>query len=169
MEDFLGFVDLIGRTIDGKYIYRFDFTTDTDVLWGEYFNVTPSGIIPDLQPDKNALSRSGKIIFPREMAIAKRNYCFSMQDCIDGIIPLIFSEIDEETLELDDKPFFIRFGESFNNVEEKLKKIGLEFFEIYEVEKGDSTIIDNLINSLDSQEEENDNDEDDNDFDDLDF
>lgn len=159
MEDFLGFVDLIGRTIDGKYIYRFDFTTDIDVLWGEYFNVTPSGIIPDLQPDKNALSRSGKIIFPREMVIAKKNYCFSMQDCIDGIIPLIFSEIDEETLELDEKPFFIKFGESFNDVQEKLEKVGLEFFELYEIEKGDDSAIDALINDLDSEDENNEDDE----------
>lgn len=165
MEDFLGFVDLIGRTIDGKYIYRFDFTTDTDVLWGEYFNVTPSGIIPDLQPDKNALSRSGKIIFPREMAIAKRNYCFSMQDCIDGIIPLIFSEIDEETLELDEKPFYIRFGESFNEVKEKLDKVNLDFFELYEIEKGDDSAIDALINDLETENEEDDyNNEDDLDF-----
>ena len=165
MEDFLGFVDLIGRTIDGKYIYRFDFTTDTDVLWGEYFNVTPSGIIPDLQPDKNALSRSGKIIFPREMVIAKKNYCFSMQDCIDGIIPLIFSEIDEETLELDEKPFFIRFGESFNEVKEKLNKVNLDFFELYEIEKGDDSAIDALINDLETENEEDDyNNEDDLDF-----
>ena len=165
MEDFLGFVDLIGRTIDGKYIYRFDFTTDTDVLWGEYFNVTPSGIIPDLQPDKNALSRSGKIIFPREMAIAKRNYCFSMQDCIDGIIPLIFSEIDEETMELDEKPFYIRFGESFNEVKEKLDKVNLDFFELYEIEKGDDSAIDALINDLEIENEEDDyNNEDDLDF-----
>lgn len=165
MEDFLGFVDLIGRTIDGKYIYRFDFTTDIDVLWGEYFNVTPSGIIPDLQPDKNALSRSGKIIFPREMVIAKKNYCFSMQDCIDGIIPLIFSEIDEETLELDEKPFFIRFGESFNEVKEKLNKVNLDFFELYEIEKGDDSAIDALINDLEMENEEDDyNNEDDLDF-----
>lgn len=165
MEDFLGFVDLIGRTIDGKYIYRFDFTTDTDVLWGEYFNVTPSGIIPDLQPDKNALSRSGKIIFPREMAIAKKNYCFSMQDCIDGIIPLIFSEIDEETLELDEKPFYIRFGESFNEVKGKLNKVNLDFFELYEIEKGDDSAIDALINDLETENEEDDyNNEDDLDF-----
>ena len=165
MEDFLGFVDLIGRTIDGKYIYRFDFTTDIDVLWGEYFNVTPSGIIPDLQPDKNALSRSGKIIFPREMVISKKNYCFSMQDCIDGIIPLIFSEIDEETLELDEKPFFIRFGESFNEVKEKLNKVNLDFFELYEIEKGDDSAIDALINDLETENEEDDyNNEDDLDF-----
>ena len=93
------------------------------------------------------------------MVIAKKNYCFSMQDCIDGIIPLIFSEIDEETLELDEKPFFIKFGESFNDVQEKIEKVGLEFFELYEIEKGDDSAIDALINDLDSDDENNEDDE----------
>ena len=85
-----------------------------------------------------------------------------MQDCIDGIIPLIFSEIDEETLELDDKPFFIRFGESFSEVKEKLDKVNLDFFELYEIEKGDDSAIDALINDLEAENEEDDyNDEDD--------
>jgi hypothetical protein len=162
MEEFLGFVDLIGRTIDGKYLYRFDFTSDIDVLWGEYFNVTPSAIIPDLQPDKNTLSRSAKVIFPREMVIAKKNYCFSMQDCIDGIIPLIFSEIDNETLELNDAPFFIRFGETFDDIIEKLKKVDIEMFDIIEIEKGDNSAIDALINSIDDSDVDDEEDYDDN-------
>lgn len=150
MEDFLGFVDLIGRTIDGKYIYRFDFTTDIDTIWGEYFNITPSSIIPDLQPDKNALSRQAKVIFPREMVIAKKNYCFSMQDCIDGIIPLIFSEIDENTLMYNDSPFHIHFGTPFSKIENIFMLMGLNFFEIEEVERGDESAIDNLIDSMDT-------------------
>ena len=154
MDEFLGFVDEIGRTIDGKYIYRFDFTLDTETIWGEYFNVTPSAIIPDLQPDKNALSRQAKAIFPREMVLAKKNYCFSMQDCIDGIIPLIFSEIDDETLEYNGKPFFIHFGKPFNEVEKILSIIGITFFEIEEVEKGDDSAIDSLIDSMDDDDDE---------------
>lgn len=161
MNEFLGFVDLLGRTSEGKYIYRFDFTTDIDTIWGEYFNITPSAIIPDLQPDKNALSKIAKVIFPREMIIAKKNYCFSMQDCIDGIIPLIFSEIDEHTLKINDKPFFIRFGESFEEVKSKLNEIGLEMYEIEDVIRGDDSAIDALINDLENEE--------DNDFDDLNF
>ena len=113
MDEFLGFIDEIGRTRDGGYIYRFEFTLDTETIWGEYFNVTPSAIIPDLQADINALTRQAKAIFPREMVIAKRNYCFSMQDCIDGIIPLMISEIDDNTLLLEDKPFFLKFGTPF--------------------------------------------------------
>lgn len=149
MTDYIGFIDFLGKNSDGKYIYRFDFTSDIDVLWGEYFNVTPAAIIPNLQPDKNTLSRSGKVMFPQEMIIAKKNYCFSMQDCIDGIIPLIFTELDNETMFYNEKPFFIRFGESFNDVEQKLKLYGLEFFELYEIERGDSSAIDDLIDLID--------------------
>lgn len=164
MNEYLGFVDMIGRTVDGGYIYRFDFTLDADVVWGEYFNVTPSAIIPDLQPDKNSLSRTGKVIFPREMVIAKRSYCFSMQDCIDGILPLIFCEIDEDTIELNDAPFFLRFGETFENVERKLFEVGLILTDLTEVEKGNSNAIDALIDNIVIDEEDDDeyNDLDDN-------
>lgn len=152
MIEYLGFVDEIGRTTDGKYVYRFDFTVDKDTIWGEYFNITPSAIIPDLQADINSLTKQAKVIFPREMVIAKKNFCFSMQDCIDGIIPLIFCEIDEETIIIDEKPFFIRFGETYENVEKILEKAGLSFFDVEIVEKGDDSMIDELINSLDDDD-----------------
>ena len=82
-----------------------------------------------------------------------------MQDCIDGITPLIFSEIDENTIEIDGKPFFIRFGETFNEVEEKVKKIGLEFFEIVEVKTGDDSAIDALIDLIDDNDSYDEDDE----------
>jgi hypothetical protein len=87
------------------------------------------------------------------MAIAKKSYCFSMQDCIDGIVPLIFSEIDENTLINDDKPFFIRFGTSFDDVVNILNSVNLSFFEIEEVEKGDDSAIDELLDSMNDEDE----------------
>lgn len=158
MEEYLGFVDEIGRTVDGKYIYRFDFTVDKETIWGDFFNVAPSAIVPNLMPDKNSLSRSGKAVFPRELVLAKKNYCFSMQDCIDGIIPLCFCEIDNYTIEYDNKPFFLNFGDDFEHVDKLLKTIGCELFELKEIEKGDDSAIDDLIDSMD-EDEDNDDDE----------
>jgi len=154
MTDYLAFVDEIGRTVDKKYIYRFDFTVDTETVWGEFFNVAPAAIVPNIQPDKNTLSMSGKVIFPRKMAIAKKNFCFSMQDCIDGIMPLIFSEIDENTLEIDETPFFLNFGDSIDTVKEKLSAVNCELYDIEEVEKGDDSAIDALIDAMDNGEED---------------
>lgn len=160
MKEFLAFVDEIGRTTDGQYLYRFDFTTDTLSVWGEYFNVVPCAIIPGLQPDENCLTKRAKVTFPIKMVIAKQNFCFSMQDCIDGIIPLMFSEIDENTIELDEKPIFFRFGEEISEVEDKLKKIGLNLFDIEEVKNGDDSAIEDLINRIGTEN----NDDEDNPF-----
>lgn len=154
MTEYLAFVDEIGRTIDKKYIYRFDFTVDTETVWGEFFNVAPAAIIPNIQPDKNTLSTSAKVIFPRQMAIAKKNFCFSMQDCIDGIMPLIFSEIDDKTLEVGETPFFLNFADTIETVKEKLSAINCELYDIEEVEKGDDSAIDALIDAMDNNNED---------------
>ena len=154
MTEYLAFVDEIGRTIDKKYIYRFDFTVDTETVWGEFFNVAPAAIIPNIQPDKNTLSTSAKVIFPRQMAIAKKNFCFSRQDCIDGIMPLIFSEIDDKTLEIGEVPFFLNFADPIETVKEKLSAINCELYDIEEVEKGDESAIDALIDAMDNNDED---------------
>ena len=156
MEEYLAFVDEIGRTVDGKYIYRFDFTPDSETVWGEFFNVAPAAIIPNLQPDKNTLSRTAKAIFPREMVIAKKNYCFSMQDCIDGIIPLMFCEIDENSVEINGEPFYLNFAENLSSVEEKMKSVGIELFDFEDVKIGDESAIDNLIDSIGDENNDDD-------------
>lgn len=153
MKEYLAFVDYIGETLDGGYIYRFDFTVDIETVWGEFFHITPSALIPNLQPDQNTLSSSAKVTLPKKMAIAKNSFCFSMQDCIDGITPLIFSEIDESTLMIGDTPFFLNFGEPISSVEEKLKAVGSELIEKEDVEKGDETPIDDLIDSIDNNDD----------------
>lgn len=155
MEEYLAFVDHIGRTLDKKHIYRFDFTVDPDTVWGEFFNVAPAGIVPDIQPDKNTLSHCCKVIFPRYMSIAKKSFCFSMQDCIDGIMPLIFSEIDDQTLEYDGNPLFFNFGDSKDEVFEKLNKLNIEVFDMEEIERGDDSPIDKLIDEMGNDYDDN--------------
>lgn len=166
LEEYVAFIDYIGQTSDGDYIYRFDLTYDTNAVWGEYFNSVPCAVIPNLTPDKNCLSRRAKAKFPREMNLAKNSYCFSMQDCIDGIIPLMFSEIDDDTMEYDNAPLFIRFGEDFNKLSERLKAINITFYDFEDVERGDNSAIDNLSNLLDKIHETSSGEEEDGNIDD---
>ena len=161
MDEYLAFVDYIGRDLCGLYIYRLYFTYDPDTVWGEFFNIAPSALIPDLQPDKNSISKTASVKFSSEMQLAKKNSCFSMQDCIDGIIPLMFSEIDEECYEYDGHPLFFMFGESFETVEKTLLELGIKMYDIEEVEHGDESALDDLINNIDAINNS--------DIDDLDF
>lgn len=152
MDEYLAFIDLIGMTVNGDYIYRLDFTTNTDSVWGDYFNVVPSAIIPNLQADINCISKTCKIILQNELVLAKNSYCFSMQDCIDGINPLCFSEINDNTITINDIPLFFRFGESYDEIMSKLSKIGVYPYDITDVTHGDYTAIDELLNDFDDGE-----------------
>ena len=116
MENYLGFIDEIGRTVNGDYIYRFDFTNDPDTFWGEEFNVSPSIVVPNLQPDKLNVSMSGRLVIPFKLNLAKKSGCFSMQDCFDHIISLGFTNISN------DIQLIFDFGETLETVENKLKE-----------------------------------------------
>ena len=147
MNEFLAFVKKIGNTLDEQNIYEFMFTTVPDVVWGDNFNIIPAGIIPNLTPEKNSLSRKGRVITDIDFRLACESTCFSMMDSIDKIIALCFTEagIDNE--------FHFDFGEEFNSVVEKLKKYGLELVELEEIKIDEDGIIDDVIKRL---EDEND-------------
>ena len=147
-EEYLGFVEEIGRTTDGKYLYRFDYTYDPESLWGEFFNIPPACIIPELEPDPKCLSHTMKVIAPVKLMTAKENACFSMQDCIDGIIPLCFSEIDENTIFYKDKPLKFRFGEKIETVKMKMETCGIENLGLEEIKRNDENLVNDLINNL---------------------
>ena len=139
MSEYLAFVKKIGNTLQGDNIYEFMFTTVPDVVWGDNFNIIPAGIIPNLMPDMNSLSRKGRVITDIDFKLACESTCFSMMDSIDGIISLCFTEagIDDE--------FNFDFGEEFNNVVNKLKKHGLDLVEIEDIKFNDDDIIDDVV------------------------
>ena len=144
-EEYLAFVDEIGRSIDGGYVYRLDFTYDPESVWGDFFHITPSLIVPDLKPDMNSLSSSAKIKTSEKMELAKNNGCFSMQDCIDGIISLCFFEIDYEN-ETRNK-FHLDFGDTFEETTEKLKTLDIEIYD-HDIISKNTEEIDTLIKNL---------------------
>ena len=160
-NEYLAFMRRIGRTSDGDPIYLFDFTSDTDAGWGDFFNVTPAVIVPNLEPMPNCISHRAKAVFPRDIVTANENGCFSMQDCIDGIIALGFAEADEDSLFYNGAPLCFMFGEPSDSVEEKVKAIGSIFFDIEEVDNGDDGIMDDLIDQLKEENDDGDNGEDD--------
>jgi hypothetical protein len=156
MEDFLAFVKKIGNTLDGQNIYEFMFTSVPDVVWGDNFNIIPAGIIPNLMPEKNSLSRKGRVVTDIEFKLACESTCFSMMDSIDGIIALCFTEAGIE------KEFHFDFGETFDSVLEKLKTYNLDLIDLEEIKIDDEGIIDDVIKRLEDENKSNDDDDIDN-------
>lgn len=155
MNEFLAFVKKIGNTLDGQNIYEFMFTTVPDVVWGDNFNIIPAGIIPNITPEPNCLSRKGRVVTDIDFKLACTSTCFSMMDSIDGIIALCFTEagIDNE--------FHFKFAEPFDEVVTKLRKNGLNLEDIESIKFDDESIVDDVIKRLEGEENDNDTDIDD--------
>ena len=150
-QEYLAFVDEIGRTIEGKYLYRFDYCKDTEIVWGNYFNITPAIIVPNIQPDNNCLSSTEEVISPKKLELAKTNGCFSMQDCIDGIISICFSQInDDNSIYYNEEPLKFDFGEKIEEVRDRLSKCGFTLCGLKEVEVDDEP----LVEAKEPEEEE---------------
>lgn len=146
MNDFLAFVKYIGNTLDGQNIYEFMFTTVPDVVWGDNFNIIPAGIIPNITPEPNCLSRKGRVITDIDFKLACQSTCFSMMDSIDGVIALCFTEAGIEN------EFHFKFGETFDTVVERLEKHGLSLTEIEDIKFDDNSIIDDVVKQLEGNE-----------------
>ena len=153
MNEFLAFVKHIGNTLEGQNIYEFMFTTVPDVVWGDNFNIIPAGIIPNLTPESNCLSKKGRVITDIDFHLACKSTCFSMMDSIDGIIALCFTEagIDDE--------FHFNFGEPYDNVIDQLKHHGLQLTHIEDIKVNDDSIIDDIVKQLEGENDNNDDDE----------
>lgn len=150
MNEFLAFVKHIGNTLEGQNIYEFMFTTVPDVVWGDNFNIIPAGIIPNLTPESNCLSKKGRVITDIDFHLACKSTCFSMMDSIDGIIALCFTEagIDNE--------FHFNFGEPYDNVIDRLKHHGLQLTHIEDIKVNDDSIIDDIVKQLEGENDNND-------------
>lgn len=143
VDQYLAFVSRAGETIDGKIIYTFFFSQDPDIVWGEDWNMIPS-IIPNLMPSMDTISIICDVVTERDFLLARENSCFTMQDCIDGIIALLFTRPREEEL-------ILHFGEEMDVVVDKLKQVGIELSNIRNTtEEKEAEIIDNVINALDN-------------------
>ena len=165
MEEYSAFINEIGRSIDGKYTYCFYFTYDPEIVWGDYYNICPCSIVPNIMPDEKTLSHKVNVDLEEQLILAKNNMCFSMQDCIDGIIPLGFVDIYSDNVILyKEKPLYFPFGENKNELIEKLNSVNAIIGEIEDIiiDNGDKNI-DSIIDNINNNEDYDD------DFDDIDF
>jgi hypothetical protein len=145
MDEFLAFVKKIGNTLDGQNIYEFLFTTVPDIVWGDNFNIIPAGIIPNLIPEANCISKRGRVITEEDLKLACESTCFSMMDCIDGVISLCFNEAGT------DNEMRFDFGEKYDTVIDKLKLYKLELVDIEDVKFQNDNIVDDVVKKLEDE------------------
>jgi hypothetical protein len=119
-EVYLCFIRLIGEENDGYYRYEFIFTDNPDEVWGEDWEHKPIGLINNPIPSDDYLTEIHIVKTKIKFDLIQNNMCFSMQDCLDGIVALAWQNIDELDAYPEDGRIYFMFGESMNDVERKL-------------------------------------------------
>ena len=154
-ELYLAFIKLVGTDLDGHYVYRFSFTTVPETVWGEYWNVLPCSIVPNLEPDNACIKKTYLVSIDYKLNLVTESSCFSMQDCIDWVVAMGWFDIDNpNTTDSNGRTISFRFGEKFETVKGKLDSLEIEIK--LEAEKQDT--IDNFVETTISQIEGLDND-----------
>ena len=117
---YLGFINFIGSEMDGYRQYEFLFTTKPNDFWGENFNYKPAGLCNGLQPDRMYIQKVVLIKTLINLDLIQDSCCFSMQDCMDGIVSLAYQNLEGLDEYPEDGRLFLMFGESYRDVERKL-------------------------------------------------
>jgi hypothetical protein len=143
----LVFIDNVGTNLDDKYVYQLYFSETPEVVWGEFWNVCPCSIVPVIHPDLGTISQVYEVELDHEISIVTQNSCFSMQDCIDGIISLGWIDFSERIM-LNDKLIKFDFGEHFEDTESKVQFLGSKMKFLWEKQDNSEEDIDNLIDKL---------------------
>jgi len=117
----LCFIKNIGLDLNGNYQYEFLFSEKIDEVWGENFEIMPAGLCNDLNPNENDYQAIKNVLIDLKIELMQDSCCFSMQDCMDGIISLAYAYKDDELV------LNLRYGETLSDVEDKLAKLNTFF------------------------------------------
>lgn len=117
----LGFVRKVGTESGKINVYEFIFTTHQDEFWGQGFEYFPSGVCNFLEPDLKYIQKIVKVRMNQELSVIQDNNCFSMQDCMDGIIAVAWQDLTHEE-EYPEYRLVFHFGEKYTDVEDKLAR-----------------------------------------------
>ena len=124
MEDnekvYLCFIRLIGEENDGYYRYEFIFTNDVDNVWGENFDQKPACLVNNLMVSEEYVYEIHVVKMKIKLDLIQNNCCFSVSDCYDGCVSLAWQNLDNETEYPEDGRIFFKFGETLEEVENKL-------------------------------------------------
>lgn len=119
-ELYLCFIRLIGEENDGFYRYEFIFTDNVDEVFGEDFNQKPACLVNDLMVDEQYVTEVHVVRTKIKLDLIQNSCCFSVSDSYDGIVSIAWENIDDMDEFPEEGRIFFKFGETYEEVENKL-------------------------------------------------
>ena len=110
----LVYINPIGKNSNDLYEYEFFFSETPDIVWGQDWNIACPAACENTLPDPETYSEVKILKTEIPLFCVQQNTCFSIQDCIDGIICLGYFQTDKGVVKFD-------FSETIYNVIEKIE------------------------------------------------
>ena len=110
----LVYINPIGKDSNNLYEYEFFFSETPDIVWGQDWNIACPAACENTLPDPETYSEVKILKTEIPLFCVQQNTCFSIQDCIDGIICLGYFQTDKGVVKFD-------FSETIYNVIEKIE------------------------------------------------
>ena len=129
----LVYINPIGKNSEGKNEYEFFFSETPETVWAEDWNIEAPSACSNLQPEPSMYSLVERIETEVPLKCAQQNSCFSMQDCVDTIIAIVWEDISEYEQFPEPYRIVIHYGERYEKVKEILE--GREIFFIKNTEE----------------------------------
>ena len=120
--------------------YDFLFSETPDIVWGEDWAEQCPAACDNMRPSEEMIACKRRLATIIPFGLAQKNTCFSMQDCIDGIIALAWEDLSDYEEYPEPLRLIFGFGESFEEVEDKLARRH-QFFSQKQIKNEEDAII----------------------------
>ena len=117
----LVYIEPVGINSYDMFEYDFLFSETPDIVWGEDWAEQCPLACENMRPADDMIATIKRLSTIIPFGLAQRNTCFSMQDCIDGVIALAWEDLSDYD-EYPEPRLIFQFGESFEEVEDKLAR-----------------------------------------------
>ena len=121
MNKYLIYINPIGKNSNDLYEYEFFFSETPDIVWGEDWDNTCPAACENTLPDPETYSEVKILKTNIPLSCMQNNVCFSLSNCIDGIVCLGYENISDYTEYPEPIRLVFQFAENYDSIIEKLE------------------------------------------------
>ena len=121
MNKYLIYINPIGKNSNDLFEYEFFFSETPDIVWGEDWDNPCPAACENTLPDPETYSEVKILKTNIPLSCIQNNVCFSLSNCIDGIICLGYEDISEYTEYPEPIRLVFQFAENYDSIIEKLE------------------------------------------------
>ena len=118
---YLIYINPIGKYSNDLYEYEFFFSETPDIVWGEDWDNPCPAACENTLPDPETYSEVKILKTNIPLSCIQNNVCFSLSNCIDGIVCLCYEDISEYTEYPEPIRLVFQFAEKYDSIIEKLE------------------------------------------------